>query len=271
MKRSLRLLFIACGLAATLFGQTTVQTFESITAGTTASGLPSPFFTSSTYGGMVFASGAQVVNSPALAGARSLEMPNLVPAASSSLTYGVSVGAATESLTLSALVRSGVSSAWNFTTDAFITFGNTNDPLNLRWNTSQIGFRQEGGASGSALQIFAGIGSFDATGVTWNTSTTYLVTLSVSYTANEQTLSISDYNGGSPNALWSSGPSSLSNTGTKDYALYLGNGGNTDAVSYFDNISSTAAAVPEPSTYAAVFGLAALGWVIAGRRRSRQS
>lgn len=157
------------------------------------------------------------------------------------------------------LVRSDDSAALG---DAAITFANTASPLLATNNVSVVSFAATGGGT---RYFDAGVGSTSNTGVTWSSGATYQVNLQVDFAQMKQTLSILDSGGAS---LWSSAPTTISNIGTNDYAVYLGTYSSAGSSAYYDNVSYTTTAVPEPSTYAALAGVIALGFVGWRRRRS---
>lgn len=60
----------------------------------------------------------------------------------------------------------------------------------------------------------------------------------------------------------------------KEFRIYYWDNyttGNNNFIARFDDISLTASAIPEPSTYAALIGLAALGFVALRRRQARSA
>lgn len=118
-----------------------------------------------------------------------------------------------------------------------------------------------------------------ATSVATDIGTDYL-SLSVTYTASTNTWSLSGRNDGSSaftspttGTLSSLGSSAVDSTYTSVALTSMGALWNYSTAAtqnaQFDNFSVSVSAVPEPSTYAALAGIAALGGVMLHRRRQR--
>jgi len=113
----------------------------------------------------------------------------------------------------------------------------------------------------------AGTSGSTDTGVEWTTATNYTVAFSMNLVDETTSLSVSS----GVTVLWSD-TGVYTATSLDDFRIHLSSGSNTAGdFTLYDSITVTgSSAVPEPSTYAAVAGLAALGLAMWRRRRSAQ-
>ncbi|TSJ77541.1 PEP-CTERM sorting domain-containing protein [Rariglobus hedericola] len=147
--------------------------------------------------------------------------------------------------------------------------------LNTTGGVSTADFRIFKGAKTDGTSVGAQVGSTvtlnsaSLNSAIFNSTTFYTISLNVNAVAGTSigfTGSILDSSNSSIIGAFGTISDSTPTFGGTSVALRLGTGGN-NVMTSVDNLVLTTSAVPEPSTYALLGGLGALGFVLSRRRR----